>query len=144
MKNFYRYLNGEALLKFKWNTYGRKYYFAILAIYTVFLLSFVIAATLYKSISQTTLFILLYTTIGLGIWHLFFEYRQFIHAPLTYVYISWNFLDLAAIFSTIATSIDWLKNGSAPTQAITFSTLFLEIKFILFFVLGNFLGFTLL
>ncbi|KAF0519589.1 transient receptor potential cation channel subfamily V member 4-like [Gigaspora margarita] len=53
---------------------------------------------------------------------------------------SWNFLDLAAILSTTATSIDWLKNGSAPTWAITFTTLFTEIKFILFFRSWKFFG----
>ncbi|RIB06365.1 hypothetical protein C2G38_523237 [Gigaspora rosea] len=51
---------------------------------------------------------------------------------MNYLLSSWNYLDLAATISTIATSIYWLKNGSAPTWAITFSTLFLEIKFIIF------------
>ncbi|KAF0524643.1 transient receptor potential cation channel subfamily a member 1-like [Gigaspora margarita] len=132
-EEFYRYLNGEALLNFKWNTYGKKYYLATWAIYTVFLLSFIIAAAYHKSISQTSLFILLNITICLGIWHIIIELRQFILGPLNYMSSFWNFLDLAAIISTTATSINWLKNGSAPTWAITFSALFLEIRFILFF-----------
>ncbi|KAF0536923.1 transient receptor potential cation channel subfamily a member 1-like [Gigaspora margarita] len=139
-EEFYKYLNGEALLKFKWNTYGRKYYLIIWAIYTVFLLSFIIAATSYKNISQTSLFILLRITICLGIWHLFFELRQFICSPSTYMSSSWNILDLAAIIPTTITSIYWLKNGSTPTWAITFSALFFEIKFILFFRPNKFLG----
>ncbi|RIB30736.1 hypothetical protein C2G38_2151864 [Gigaspora rosea] len=139
-EEFYGYLNGEALLNFKWNTYRRKYYLAIWTIYTIFFLSFVCAASYYQSISQTTLFILLDVTICLGIWHLVFELRQFIYAPLNYMSSVWNFLDLAAIISTTATSIDWLTNGSAPTWAITFSTLFLEIKFILFFRSWKFFG----
>ncbi|KAF0502925.1 transient receptor potential cation channel subfamily a member 1-like [Gigaspora margarita] len=139
-EEFYRYLNGEALLEFKWNTFGRKYYLIIWAIYTVFLLSFIIAATCHKSISQTSLFILLNITICFGIWHLIFELRQFIYGPLTYMTSSWNILDLAAIISTTATSIYWLKNGSSPTWAITFSVLFLEIKFILFFRPNKFFG----
>ncbi|KAF0524640.1 transient receptor potential cation channel subfamily a member 1-like [Gigaspora margarita] len=72
-EEFYRYLNGEALLNFKWNT-------------------------------------------------------------------SWNFVDLVAIIFATATSINWLKNGSAPTWAITFSVLFLEIRFILFFRANKFFG----
>ncbi|KAF0452877.1 transient receptor potential cation channel subfamily a member 1-like [Gigaspora margarita] len=89
---------------------------------------------------NTSLFILLNITIYLGIWHLIFELRQFIFSPLTYFSSSWNILDLAAIISTTATSIYWLKNGSTPTWAITFSALFLEIKFILFFRPNKFFG----
>ncbi|KAF0524633.1 transient receptor potential cation channel subfamily a member 1-like [Gigaspora margarita] len=84
-EDFYRYLNGEALLEFKWNTYGRKFYFAIWAIYTIF-------------------------------------------------------LDLAATISTTITSIYWLINGSVSTWAITFSTLFLEIRFIWFLSAIKFFG----
>ncbi|KAF0383400.1 transient receptor potential cation channel subfamily a member 1-like [Gigaspora margarita] len=139
-EEFYRYLNGEALLKFKWNTFGRKYYLAIWAIYTVFLLSFIIAASCYNNISQTNLFILLKITICFGIWHLIFELRQFIFEPLNYMSSSWNILDLVAIISTTATSIYWIKNGSAPTWAITFSSLFLEIRFIIFLRPNRYFG----
>ncbi|RIB11418.1 hypothetical protein C2G38_2042691 [Gigaspora rosea] len=90
-EEFYRYLNGEVLLKFKWHTYGRKYYFAVWAIYTIFLFCFIIAATCYESISQISLFILLNMSIFLGIWHLLLELRQFIFSPLTYVYSLWNY-----------------------------------------------------
>ncbi|RIB11420.1 hypothetical protein C2G38_2203476 [Gigaspora rosea] len=132
-EEFYRYLNGEALLKFKWNTFGRKYYLATWAIYTVFLFSFVIAATCYENISQTNLFILLYITICLGIWHLFFELRQFIFSPLNYVFSAWNYFDLGAFLLPIISSIIWLQTNVMPTELATFSTLLLEIKFFLFF-----------
>ncbi|KAF0507607.1 transient receptor potential cation channel subfamily a member 1-like [Gigaspora margarita] len=132
-EEFYRYLNGEALLKFKWNTYGRKYYLAIWAIYTVYLLNFVIAATYYKNISQTSLVILLNTTIFLGIWHLFFELRQFIFSPLTYIFSVWNFFDLSAYLLPMVSAIIWIRNNDMPTKMATFSTLLLEIKFLLYF-----------
>ncbi|KAF0511001.1 transient receptor potential cation channel subfamily a member 1-like [Gigaspora margarita] len=132
-EEFYRYLNGEALLKFKWNTYGRNYYFAVWAIYTVFLFCFIIAATCYESISQTSLFILLNMSVVLGIWHLLLELRQFIFSPLTYVYSLWNYFDLGAYILPIITSIIWLQNNFMPKELATFSTLFLEIKFLLYF-----------
>ncbi|KAF0541193.1 transient receptor potential cation channel subfamily a member 1-like [Gigaspora margarita] len=139
-EEFYRYLNGEALLKFKWNTYGRKYYLLIWAIYTIFLCSFVIAASFYKNISQTILSILLYTTICLGIWHLFFELRQFIFSPLDYLASAWNFFDLGAFLLPMISSILWLQNNDMPTEWATFSTLLLEIKFLLFFRAIEFSG----
>ncbi|KAF0541195.1 transient receptor potential cation channel subfamily a member 1-like [Gigaspora margarita] len=139
-EEFYRYLNGEALLKFKWNTYGRKYYLLIWAIYTVFLCCFVIAASFYKNISQTILSILLYTTICLGIWHLFFELSQFIFSPLSYMASAWNFFDLGAILLPMISSIIWLRNNEMPTEWATFSTLLLEIKFLLFFRAIEFSG----
>ncbi|KAF0431421.1 hypothetical protein F8M41_005403 [Gigaspora margarita] len=44
----------------------------------------------------------------------------------------WNYLDLSAIISAIVTSIIWLINGSVSTGAITFTTLLLELKFIIY------------
>ncbi|RIB14680.1 hypothetical protein C2G38_1635876 [Gigaspora rosea] len=139
-EEFYRYLNGEALLKFKWNAYGKYYYLAAWVIYTVFLLSFVIAATYYKTISQTSLVILLKITICLAIWHLFFELRQFIYAPLNYISSAWNFFDLGAFLLPMISSIIWLQNKNLPTEWATFSTLLLEIKFLLYFRAIEFSG----
>ncbi|CAG8596337.1 2876_t:CDS:2, partial [Ambispora leptoticha] len=78
--------------------------------------------------------------ITLGFWHLFFEIRQFIYSPLEYFATAWNYFDLCAILSSIITSILWLYNGSAPSWAITYSTLFLELKFILYFRATSFVG----
>ncbi|RIB06366.1 hypothetical protein C2G38_2253262 [Gigaspora rosea] len=120
-EEFYRYLNGEALLEFKWNTYGRKYYFLIWATYTIFLGSFIIVSSFSDNISWFCQQIFLYTDIVLGFWHLFVEFRQFlIYSPMNYL------LNLAATLSTIATSIYWLKNGSAPTWPSPFQLYFLK------------------
>ncbi|RIB28864.1 hypothetical protein C2G38_2137125 [Gigaspora rosea] len=136
----YKYINIEALLEFKWNTYGRMYYFTIWAIYTIFLCSFTIAATLSRNISKDDLHILLYLTICLGIWHLFFELRQFIYLPTLYISSAWNFFDLGAyLFPTISSFI-WLQNGSISISMIAISTLLLEIKFLLFFRAIEFSG----
>ncbi|CAG8540838.1 320_t:CDS:2, partial [Scutellospora calospora] len=139
-EEFYRYLNGEALLKFKWNTYGRMYYLVIWFIYTVYLCCFIIAATYYKTISQTSLFILLYISIILGAWHFFLELRQFIFAPITYVFSAWNWFDLGAYLFPMISSIMWLKDNVMPTEIATFSTLLLEIKFLCFFRAFEFSG----
>ncbi|RIB27387.1 hypothetical protein C2G38_8224 [Gigaspora rosea] len=137
---FYKTWNGEALINYKWNTFGRKYYLAIWAIYTVFLCSFIIVATLSDHMSWDCQKIFLHATIILGSWHLFFELRQFIYSPKVYFSSIWNYLDLVTIISTMTTSINWLKFGYASTWAITFSTLLLELKFIIFFRYIEFFG----
>ncbi|KAF0412822.1 transient receptor potential cation channel subfamily a member 1-like [Gigaspora margarita] len=56
------------------------------------------------------------------------------------IYSVYYLLDLIAILFTTLTSIEWLKSGVADIQSITFSILFLEIKFIIFFRATKFLG----
>ncbi|KAF0431422.1 transient receptor potential cation channel subfamily a member 1-like [Gigaspora margarita] len=129
---FYNTWNGEALINFKWNTFGKKYYFAIWIIYLVFFGSFIIVATLSKFISWPCQMILLIITAVLGFWHLFFEIHNFTFSHKEYFESLWNYLDLSAIISAIVTSIIWLINGSVSTGAITFTTLLLELKFIIY------------
>ncbi|CAG8506102.1 8875_t:CDS:2, partial [Scutellospora calospora] len=138
--SFYETWNGEAIINFKWDTFGRNYYYAIWAVYTVFLCSFVIVATFSDNISWHYQKFFLTTAVILGFWHLFLEIRQFIHSPSNYLSSIWNYIDLSAVISTIVTSICWLKYGSASTSAITFTTLFLELRFIVFFRTISFFG----
>ncbi|CAG8577347.1 6375_t:CDS:2, partial [Scutellospora calospora] len=86
---FYKYLNGRALLEFKWKFYGKKYYLVMWAIYTVFLYSFITVSSLSNDNSQK---IFLIITIILGFWHLIFEIRSFIYFPLGYFSRIWNYL----------------------------------------------------
>ncbi|KAF0431420.1 nudt9 protein [Gigaspora margarita] len=95
-------------------------------------LSFIIVATLSKFISWPCQMILLIITAVLGFWHLFFEICNFTFSHKEYFESLWNYLDLGAIISAIVTSIIWLINGSVSTGAITFTTLLLELKFIIY------------
>ncbi|KAF0412146.1 transient receptor potential cation channel subfamily a member 1-like [Gigaspora margarita] len=129
---FYNTWNGEALINFKWNTFGKKYYFVNWMIYIVFSGSFIIIATLLDNISWPCQKILLITTITLGFWHLQVEIRNLTFSYKEYFESLWNYIDLGAIISAIVTSIIWLINGSVSTGAITFTTLLLELKFIIY------------
>ncbi|KAF0431419.1 wd-40 repeat protein [Gigaspora margarita] len=129
---FYNTWNGEALINFKWNTFGRKYYLVIWLVYLVFSSSFIIVATLSDYISWPCQKILLIITTVLGFWHLLVEIRNFTFSYKDYFESIWNYLDLGAIISAIVTSIIWLINGSVSTGAITFTTLLLELKFIIY------------
>ncbi|RIB23073.1 hypothetical protein C2G38_2139926 [Gigaspora rosea] len=101
-------------------------------IYMVFFGSFIIVATLSDYISWPCQKILLIITTVLGFWHLFFEIRNITFSYKEYFSSLWNYLDLGAIIPAIVTSISWLINGSVPTGAITFTTLLLELKFIIY------------
>ncbi|KAF0531631.1 nucleopolyhedrovirus p10 family protein [Gigaspora margarita] len=129
---FYKYWYGEALLNFKWNTYGKYYFFAIFIFYFVFMLCFLMAATI-KELSNETRDFLLTATIFLGLLHLMFEIRQCIYSPLLWITDIWNYFDIGAILFPILTSIDWLQSNTTPTWAITLSVLLLELKFITLF-----------
>ncbi|RIB30082.1 hypothetical protein C2G38_688624 [Gigaspora rosea] len=88
----YKTWNGEALLKFKWNTYGRFYYILIWIVYTIFLCCFTSVATLSNEISWTSQQTLLIFSIILGIWQFTFEFRQFIYSPILYITSPWNYI----------------------------------------------------
>ncbi|KAF0558233.1 transient receptor potential cation channel subfamily a member 1-like [Gigaspora margarita] len=131
---YYKWWNIKALINFKWNTYGRLYYFIIWAIYSVFMCCFLIVSSIPEhKISWSIQIILLISTVFLGVFHFIWEFRQFIHTPKTYIASPWNYIDLAAILVPTIISILWLHNKFLPIWAITIAVCLLEIKFLLFF-----------
>ena len=75
--NFYKWWNFAAVVDFKWNTFGKYYYYLIWLFYTIFYLCFTLAIVK----NNNSLFII---TIILGFVHLYFEFRQFLHKPKIY------------------------------------------------------------
>ncbi|GBB84654.1 hypothetical protein RclHR1_11220003 [Rhizophagus clarus] len=88
-KSFYTSLNGEAIINFKWNTFGRKYC-AIWLLFSIFLVCFTIASYP-NSIAYETRIKLYQTSIALGFVHIIFELRQFFWSPKKYFLSIWNF-----------------------------------------------------
>lgn len=83
--HFYSDWNGEALLNFKWKTFGRLYYYINWLLYIFFLITFVLAT---HGKSQKVLFII---SAILGIFQfLFFEVRQFLWNKKKYFFKLWN------------------------------------------------------
>ncbi|CAI2177716.1 20406_t:CDS:2 [Funneliformis geosporum] len=124
--------NAEALLNFKWNTFGRFYFYIIWGSFSIFLLSFGLGSTLSSSnISNDTRHILLYTSITLGFFFFVHEIRQFIWNLKRYMKDIWNLFDLCAIIFPICTAFFWLYDEKTPSPAlISISNLFLYFKFI--------------
>ncbi|KAF0416730.1 transient receptor potential cation channel subfamily a member 1-like [Gigaspora margarita] len=131
--DYYKWWNIKALINFKWNTYGRRYYFMIWAIYLIFMCCFLIVATISENVSLNYQVILLKATIFLGFVHLIFEARQCAHNFVNYITSPWNWFDLAAILFPTITSFIWLYYKILPTWIITIAVFLLEIKFLLYF-----------
>ncbi|RHZ51255.1 hypothetical protein Glove_481g10 [Diversispora epigaea] len=137
----YKWWNGEALLNFKWNTYGKYYYYFLWLLYTIFLLSFAIVATIPEDILDWNVAKgLLITTIALSGLHLLLEIRQFTIIPKTYITNFWNFFDVAAFVLPMISSIFWLQDQEMPVGIVTLSILVMEVKFLLFFRAIRFFG----
>ncbi|RIA86106.1 hypothetical protein C1645_856790 [Glomus cerebriforme] len=92
-KEFYTNWNGEAIINFKWKTFGRAYYFVIWFIFIIFLVCFTVASYPTNYISQELRIMLYQTSIAFGIFHIIFELRQFIWSPKKYFLSIWNLFD---------------------------------------------------
>ncbi|PKY18723.1 hypothetical protein RhiirB3_492247 [Rhizophagus irregularis] len=97
-RDIYNTWNGEAIINFKWNTYG-KYYYSIIWIGFIALLGcFTAAATIPQQyIDDDIRKKLLIASIVFGFIHLSFEVRQFIYNPLKWVSDFWNIFDNRSI-----------------------------------------------
>ncbi|RIA98253.1 hypothetical protein C1645_731803 [Glomus cerebriforme] len=131
---FYKEWNAEALLNFKWNTYGKYYYYTNWTWFLIYLLIFALGTTL----SDTTLSLgirkaLLSITIVIGFVFFTFEIRDFVWRPRRYLRNFWNLFDCGAYLFPIATSVYWLKYGQPPLWLPTFANLLVDLKFLLFF-----------
>ncbi|KAF0464557.1 nudt9 protein [Gigaspora margarita] len=134
ISDYYKWWNVKALINFKWNTYGKRYYFLIWSLYSIFMCCFLIVSTISKNeISWNNQVVLLIVTIFLGFIHFIFEVRQLVHRPMHYITSPWNWFDLAAILFPTITSIIWLHDITLPAWIITISVFLLEIRFLLFF-----------
>ncbi|PKK61670.1 hypothetical protein RhiirC2_791467 [Rhizophagus irregularis] len=134
-RDIYKTWNGEALINFKWDTYGKYYYAMIWIGFMALLGCFTAAATIPQQyINEEIQNQLLIASIILGFIHLSFEVRQFSYNPIKWAHDFWNLFDVIAYVLPIYTSIRWLQtNETNLIPLLSFSCLFLDIKFLLFF-----------
>ncbi|GET00353.1 hypothetical protein GLOIN_2v1874127 [Rhizophagus clarus] len=135
-REIYKTWNGEAIINFKWNTYGRYYYIMIWIGFTAYLGCFTAAATIPQpNIDDGIQKRLLIASIILGCIHLSFEVRQIIFSPSKWFLDFWNLFDMIAYLLPIYTSFHWLQINEMNYKIISllsFSCLFLDLKFLLF------------
>ncbi|GBC29532.2 hypothetical protein GLOIN_2v1874127 [Rhizophagus irregularis DAOM 181602=DAOM 197198] len=111
-KDIYKTWNGEALINFKWNTYGKYYYAIIWILFMALLGCFTSAATISQHyFSDNTQKQLLIASIILGFIHLSFEVRQIVYNPIKWIRNLWNIFDITAYLFSIFTSIYWLQTN---------------------------------
>ncbi|CAI2175250.1 8941_t:CDS:2 [Funneliformis geosporum] len=140
-QTFYDSWNAEALINFKWNTFGRIYYNLLWGLFTMFLLTFGIGSTLSLYImSDDTRNILLRISLILGSLLIFHEIRQFFWDPKRYILDSWNWVDLSAYIFPVFTACYWLYHDKPPLSLISISNLSLHFKFITFLRALNYFG----
>ncbi|GET00516.1 hypothetical protein GLOIN_2v1768207 [Rhizophagus clarus] len=133
-RDIYKTWSGESLINFKWNAYGKYYYTMIWIGFMALLGCFTAAATIPQQyISNDIQKQLLVASIALGFIHLNFEIRQFIHDPIKWISDFWNLFDIIAFLLPIYTSIYWLQTNIRNIHLLSFTCLFLDIKFLLFF-----------
>jgi len=90
-REIYKTWNGEALINFKWKTYGRYYYIIIWMEFFDLLGCFTIATTLSDDfISEDIRKRLSTASIILGLYHVFNEIRQIIYNPKEWIHDFWN------------------------------------------------------
>ncbi|PKY29596.1 hypothetical protein RhiirB3_484012 [Rhizophagus irregularis] len=93
-RSIYKTWNGEALINFKWNLYGKYYYFGIWILFTALLGCFTAATTLTRELIPDNIRErLLIASIILGFIHFIFEFRQFIYDPIEWILDPWNYFD---------------------------------------------------
>ncbi|PKY52066.1 hypothetical protein RhiirA4_495555, partial [Rhizophagus irregularis] len=140
-REFFNNLNGEAIIDFKWRTFGKYYYFLIWLIFMAFQICFIIGS-LPSSFNTNELRTQLYkVTYIIGFIQLYFEFKQFIWRPSEYIYSIWNLFDLSAYLFPTITSYLWIyHNSNIPVWLISLSCLFLNIKFLLFFRAFEYFG----
>ncbi|PKK78592.1 hypothetical protein RhiirC2_770074 [Rhizophagus irregularis] len=126
-ENIYKTWDGEALINFKWNTYGKYYYVMIWMSFIALLGCFNVSATIPQQYISKDV------QKQLGFIHLSFEVRQIIYNPIKWICNFWNIFDIIAYVLPIFTSIYWIQTDVRNIQLLSFSCLFLDIKFLLFF-----------
>jgi hypothetical protein len=88
---FYNEWSAEALLNFKWHTYGKFYYYAIWGWFLVYLLIFSVGTTTSdETLSEEMRGTLLFGTIVIGSVFFINEIRDFIWRPRRYLRNFWN------------------------------------------------------
>lgn len=95
---FYKEWNAEALLNFKWHTYGKYYYYTHWTWFLIYLLMFAIGTTVSPSgLSTEMRHILLSASIIIGFVFFTFEIRDFLWRPRKYLKNFWNLFGMTII-----------------------------------------------
>ncbi|GET62241.1 hypothetical protein GLOIN_2v1874127 [Rhizophagus irregularis DAOM 181602=DAOM 197198] len=111
-EDIYNTWSGEAIINFKWNTYGKYYYSIIWIGFLALLGCFTTAATIPQLyIDDDIRKKLFIASIVFGFIHLSFEVRQIIYNPFKWIRDFWNIFDVIAYVLPIYTSIYWLQIG---------------------------------
>ncbi|CAB4391084.1 unnamed protein product [Rhizophagus irregularis] len=129
--HFYNWWNFAAIIDFKWETFGRVYYYLIWLFYTIFYVCYSLASTL--ELSDFYFKLLFIISIIFGSIFLIFEIRRILWNYKIYFNNVWNLFDVGAYLLPVITSIIRLINKSQPLWLMAISIILSSFKFLLFF-----------
>ncbi|CAB4411304.1 unnamed protein product [Rhizophagus irregularis] len=129
--HFYNWWNFAAIIDFKWETFGRVYYYLIWLFYTIFYVCYSLASTL--ELSDFYFKLLFIISIIFGSTFLIFEIRRILWNYKIYFDNVWNLFDVGAYLLPVITSIVCLIDKSQPLWLMAISIILLSFKFLLFF-----------
>jgi hypothetical protein len=108
-RDIYRTWNGESLINFKWDKYGKYYYAIIWIVFMAFLGCFTAAAT-DPHIDEDVRIRLLWTSIALGVVHLSFEIRKMIYDFNKWIHNFWSIFGIYHLFNNFTILLKIKKN----------------------------------
>ncbi|CAB4403508.1 unnamed protein product [Rhizophagus irregularis] len=133
--DIYKTWSGEALLNFKWNTYGKAYHSLFWSGYLILLVCFNVAVRISQQEYVDIQKILFIISIIFGFFYLCFGVRQFIYDPYKWIFDIGKIYDFFLYVFSICTSILWLQ-GTDHEQILPYSTflcLLLNLKIMSYF-----------
>ncbi|UZO21537.1 uncharacterized protein OCT59_013927 [Rhizophagus irregularis] len=125
--HFYNWWNFAAIIDFKWETFGRVYYYLIWLFYTIFYVCYSLASTL--ELSDFYFKLLLIISIIFGSTFLIFEIRRILWNYKIYFNNVWNLFDVGAYLLPVITSIFWLIDKSQPLWLMAISIILLILGY---------------
>ncbi|PKC61662.1 hypothetical protein RhiirA1_466208 [Rhizophagus irregularis] len=133
-RDIYKTWNGEALIDFKWNVYGKYYYTFIWLMFLTLLGCFTtIATTPQEHFKDNNKKGLLIASIIFGFIHLSFKVRQFFYSPIKWIKNYWNIFGFGTYLAPTIISFCLYNGKDVEIFWISFSCLLLDLRFLLFF-----------
>ncbi|CAG8500578.1 2041_t:CDS:2 [Paraglomus occultum] len=127
---FYQTWESEAIINFKWKSFGLKYHCLITVAFISYFALFSMAITDGLIPEDSRKFFLLITVI-FGSWHHVMILRQLVHKRLDYILSIWTWIDVAAYGMPLGITSVWLSDGAIPTWTRSISVLIFWLKLLM-------------
>ncbi|CAG8467139.1 6862_t:CDS:10 [Paraglomus brasilianum] len=115
----------EALVKYKWENYGQRYYLILLFAYWTYSAMFIIPASIGDNVLYDTG--LKYPVIVMAAFFLLLELRQFLTLRLKYSYNLYNIIELASFILPLVVSLNAHADNPPSSRSLSWVVLLLWV-----------------